>query len=65
MNKMNLQHSPLGKETNYKAEYDAGLLFPISRAEKRQEIARMLSGKITEASLIHADEMILDKHRKR
>lgn len=32
------EHSLLGKPATYKAEYDATLLFPIARAEKRAEI---------------------------
>ncbi len=32
------EHSPLGKVSAYKTEYDASLLFPIPRAPKRAEI---------------------------
>ncbi|MBY4896498.1 NADPH-dependent 7-cyano-7-deazaguanine reductase QueF [Cupriavidus sp. AU9028] len=32
------EHSPLGKVSAYKAEYDPSLLFPIPRAPKRAEI---------------------------
>ncbi|MET0618570.1 MAG: NADPH-dependent 7-cyano-7-deazaguanine reductase QueF, partial [Luteibacter sp.] len=32
------EHSPLGKSTVYADRYDAGLLFPISRQGKRDEI---------------------------
>lgn len=32
------EHSLLGKPATYKSEYDASLLFPISRAGKREEI---------------------------
>ncbi|NID17356.1 NADPH-dependent 7-cyano-7-deazaguanine reductase QueF [Luteibacter yeojuensis] len=32
------EHSPLGKSTVYADRYDAGLLFPIPRQEKRDEI---------------------------
>lgn len=32
------EHSPLGKVSAYKAEYDPNLLFPIPRAPKRAEI---------------------------
>ncbi|TWG83886.1 7-cyano-7-deazaguanine reductase [Cupriavidus gilardii J11] len=32
------EHSPLGKASAYKTEYDASLLFPIPRAGKRAEI---------------------------
>lgn len=32
------EHSPLGKPSAYKAEYDASLLFPIPRQPKRTEI---------------------------
>src|SRR3546814_19910236 len=32
------EHSPLGKDTVYADRYDASLLFPIPRAEKRSEI---------------------------
>lgn len=32
------QNSPLGKQTTYASNYDASLLFPISRAPKRLEI---------------------------
>lgn len=32
------EHSPLGKPSPYKTEYDASLLFPIPRAPKRAEI---------------------------
>lgn len=32
------EHSPLGKSSAYKTEYDASLLFPIPRAGKRAEI---------------------------
>lgn len=32
------EHSPLGKTSAYKTEYDASLLFPIPRAPKRAEI---------------------------
>src|SRR3954465_15821812 len=30
--------SPLGKPSTYKTEYDASLLFPIARKEKRDEL---------------------------
>ena len=33
-----VEASPLGKSSEYKAEYDAGLLFPIARQEKRDEL---------------------------
>ena len=33
-----LLHAPLGQSVQYPSEYDAGLLFPISRAEARREI---------------------------
>ncbi len=32
------EHSPLGKDTVYADRYDANLLFPIPRADKRREI---------------------------
>jgi 7-cyano-7-deazaguanine reductase len=32
------EHSPLGKPSAYKTEYDASLLFPIPRQPKRAEI---------------------------
>ena len=32
------EHSQLGKPASYAAHYDASLLFPISRADKRQEL---------------------------
>ncbi|MDQ6646290.1 MAG: NADPH-dependent 7-cyano-7-deazaguanine reductase QueF [Pseudomonadota bacterium] len=32
------EHSPLGKETAYADRYDAKLLFPISRSDKRAEL---------------------------
>jgi 7-cyano-7-deazaguanine reductase len=32
------EHSPLGKDTVYASRYDASLLFPIPRADKRAEI---------------------------
>lgn len=32
------EHSPLGKDTVYADRYDASLLFPIPRAQKRREI---------------------------
>jgi 7-cyano-7-deazaguanine reductase len=32
------EHSPLGKASSYADQYDASLLFPIARAEKRAEI---------------------------
>ena len=35
---MNLEHSLLGKPTEYVGEYDPGLLFPISRQHGREEI---------------------------
>ncbi len=33
-----IEHSSLGKDVQYVGQYDASLLFPISRAEKRAEI---------------------------
>lgn len=36
--KNELFHAPLGKETEYKSHYDAGLLFPISRQLNREKI---------------------------
>jgi len=33
-----LLHAPLGQSVQYPTEYDAGLLFPIARAEARREI---------------------------
>jgi 7-cyano-7-deazaguanine reductase len=36
------EHSPLGKAANYQDHYDAGLLFPLPRLAKREEIG--LSG---------------------
>ena len=33
-----IQHSSLGKDVQYGGQYDASLLFPIDRAEKRAEI---------------------------
>jgi len=32
------EHSPLGKKVDYQDQYDPALLFPIARAEKREEI---------------------------
>ena len=57
------QHMSLVKETVN--EKTVVIHKYLDEPEKRQEIARMLSGKITEASLKHADEMISDKQRKR
>ncbi len=35
---MNMSRNPLGRDTEYPSSYDPGLLFPISRAENRQDI---------------------------
>lgn len=39
MNNITPEHSPLGKSTHYKSEYNSDLLFPIPRSSKRDEIA--------------------------
>ncbi|OGT36849.1 MAG: NADPH-dependent 7-cyano-7-deazaguanine reductase QueF [Gammaproteobacteria bacterium RIFCSPHIGHO2_12_FULL_37_14] len=38
MNSKNLHHSPLGKKSTYLSHYQANLLFPIPRKNKRKEI---------------------------
>jgi len=37
-------HNPLGKQSEYKDEYDASLLFPIPRSEGRQHLCMPMDG---------------------
>jgi 7-cyano-7-deazaguanine reductase len=36
---MSVEHSLLGKDTQYPTQYQPDVLFPISRAESRQQYA--------------------------
>ena len=38
---MSVEHSLLGKDTNYPTEYQPGILFPIARAQAREQYAQV------------------------
>jgi 7-cyano-7-deazaguanine reductase len=51
------EHSPLGKATSYADEYDASLLYPISRSPKRAEIGVSAQSQFLGADLWTAYEL--------
>ena len=52
-----LQHSELGKHSSYKSEYDASLLFPLARKNKREEINITGDSPFTGSDILNAYEL--------